>query len=147
MRMLNVCVCVATLTTLSSVARAEGAGCRRVRAEIDLSQGTIRGNVGLNGGAVFTRDSPGTAPPTAQAGTSVFSGLLVISTAEGTLTMRETGVFSSRTGNPDGAVLASWSDTPVGTGAFEGVTGDLFFAGRTRDGALLVKVSGQLCRP
>lgn len=146
MRIASVCLCLG-MFTLSSLARAEGANCRRIRAQIDLSQGTIRGNFGLNGSAVFTSDSPGTAPPTAQAGTSVFSGLLAISTDEGTLSMRETGVFSSRTGNPDGAVLASWSDSPTGTGVFEGVTGDLFFAGRTRDGVLLVEISGKLCRP
>jgi hypothetical protein len=131
--------------TLSSLARAEGAHCRRIHAE--QSQGIISGNFGLNGTSVFTGDAPGTAPPTAQPGTSVFSGLLAITTDEGTLTMHETGVFSSRTGNPDGAVLVSWSDSPTGTGVFEGVTGDLFFTGRTRDGVLVIKVSGKLCRP
>jgi hypothetical protein len=56
-------------------------------------------------------------------------------------------MFSSRTGNPDGAVLSSWGDSPIGTGGFEGVSGDLFFAGRSVDDVLLVQVLGTLCRP
>ncbi|HTV24992.1 MAG TPA: hypothetical protein VMG12_40140 [Polyangiaceae bacterium] len=127
--------------------QAEGGRCRNIRAEIDLSQGTIAGNFGLNGGVVFTGDGTGTPPPTAPATSSVFSGLLEITTVRGSLTFRETGMFSSRTGNPDGAVLTSWGDSPVGTGVFEGVTGDLFFAGRNVDGVLLVQVLGRLCRP
>jgi hypothetical protein len=121
--------------------------CRSVRAEIDLSRGTISGNLQLNGTVAFSSDGSGTPPPTAPATSSVFSGPLVITTARGTLTLRETGMFSSRTGNPDGGVLVSWGDTPIGTGVFEGVTGDLFFAGRNVDGVFLVKVQGSLCRP
>jgi hypothetical protein len=77
----------------------------------------------------------------------VFSGLLAITTAGGTLSVRETGMFSSRTSNPDGAVLASWGDSASGSGVFEGVTGDLFFAGQVVAGVLLVRVTGELCRP
>jgi hypothetical protein len=121
--------------------------CRNVRAEIDLSRGTISGNLQLNGTVAFSNDGPGTPPPSAPATSSVFSGPLVITTARGTLTLRETGMFSSRTGNPDGAVLVSWGDSPDGSGAFEGVTGDLFFTGRNVAGAFLVQVRGALCRP
>jgi hypothetical protein len=121
--------------------------CRRIRAQINLTNGTIAGNFGLNGSALFTRDGQGTAPPTAPAGSSVFSGLLAITTARGTLSLRETGMFSSRTNNPDGAVIASWGDSPSGTGVFEGVTGDVFFAGQVVDGVLLVQMTGELCRP
>jgi hypothetical protein len=128
-------------------ARADHDGCKNIRAQIDLSTGTIVGNFRLNGTVVFTADGSGTAPATAPAGSSVFSGPLVITTAHGTLTIRETGMFSSRTGNPDGPVLVSWGDGPSGTGFFEGVTGDLFFIGRRVDGVLLVKVTGTLCRP
>ena len=138
---------LAALAIAPGVARAEGEHCRNIRAEIDLSTGAISGNFGLNGDVVFTSDGTGTPPPTAPATSSVFSGLLAISTARGSLTFRETGMFSSRTGNPDGAVLASWGDSPAGTGVFEGVTGDLFFGGRIVDGVMLVKVSGRLCRP
>jgi len=141
-------LCLAAgLFTLASMARAEGGSCRRVRAEINLSDGTIAGNFGLNGTAAFTRDGQGTPAPTAPATSSVFSGLLAITTARGTLTVRETGMFSSRADNPAGAVLVSWGDSPIGTGAFQEVTGDLFFAGRSVDGVLLVQVSGTLCRP
>ena len=135
------------MLVLVGTTRAEEGTCRRIRAEINLSDGTIAGNFGLNGTAVFVSDGQGTAPPTAPAGSSVFSGLFTISTERGALTLRETGMFSSRTDNPDGAVLASWGDSPTGTGEFEGVTGDLFFAGRVVEGLFLVQVSGRLCRP
>lgn len=126
---------------------AEAAGqCRPVRAEIDLSTGTISGNLHLNGTVAFSSDGSGTPPLTAPATSSVFSGPLVITTARGTLTVRETGMFSSRTGNPDGAVLVSWGDSANGTGVFEGLTGDLFFTGQNVDGVFLVKVQGALCR-
>jgi hypothetical protein len=131
----------------AGTAGADEGHCRRIRAEINLTEGTIAGNFGLNGTAVFVSDGQGTPPPTAPAGSSVFSGIFTVSTDRGVLSLRETGMFSSRTGNPDGAVLASWGDSPSGTGVFEGVTGDLFFAGRVVEGAFLVQVSGRLCRP
>jgi len=139
--------CGALVLAWAGTAHAEEAGCRRIRAEINLTDGTIAGNFGLNGTVAFASDGQGTPPPTAPAGSSVFSGLLTISTRRGELTLRETGMFSSRTDNPDGAVLTSWADSPSGTGAFEGVTGDLFFAGRVVEAAFLVQVSGTLCRP
>jgi hypothetical protein len=99
--------CGALVLAWAGTAGAEEANCRRIRAEINLTDGTIAGNFGLNGSVVFVSDGQGTAPPTAPAGSSVFSGLLTISTARGALTLRETGMFSSRVDNPDGAVLAS----------------------------------------
>jgi hypothetical protein len=138
---------LAWAATGMGTARAEAGDCGRIRAEINLTEGTIAGNFGLNGTVAFVSDGQGTAPPTAPAGSSVFSGLLTISTGRGALSLRETGMFSSRADNPDGAVLASWGDSPSGTGAFEGTTGDLFFAGRVVEGSFLVQVSGRLCRP
>jgi hypothetical protein len=77
----------------------------------------------------------------------VFSGILTIATDQGVLTLRETGMVSSRTGNPRGPVLASWGETLGGTGRFDGVSGDLFFAGIRPPGQLfLVAVSGTLCQ-
>ena len=135
-------------TTLTAMTPARADGCRRIRATIDLGQGTISGNFGLDGTVVFTQDSPGTPPPTAPAGSSVFSGILDITTEKGTLRLRETGMFSSRRGNPDGPVLSSWGDSLQGSGSYEGVTGDLFFVGRRNTaGLFLVKVRGKLCRP
>jgi hypothetical protein len=128
-------------------ARADDDHCKNIHAQIDLSTGTIVGNFRLNGTVAFAADSNGTAPTTAPANSSVFSGPLVITTPHGTLTVRETGMFSSRVGNPDGSVLVSWGDSASGTNFFAGVTGDLFFVGRRVDGVLLVKVTGTLCRP
>lgn len=122
-------------------------GCRRIRAEIDLTHATIEGNFGLDGTVAFAADSNGTVPSTAPPGSSVFSGILTITTARGNLVLRETGMFSSRTGNPGGSVLASWGDALSGTGRFTGTTGDLFFSGRRVGAIFLVDVSGQLCRP
>jgi len=51
--------------------------------------------------------------------------ILAITTARhGTLMLRETGMFSSRTGNPRGPVLSSWGDFLSGTERYEGMTGD-----------------------
>jgi hypothetical protein len=132
---------------LLSAAPARAQQCKTVRAEIDLTHGTISGNLGLNGTVVFTSDGTGTAPATAPAGSSVFSGILEITSNRGTLRLRETGMFSSRTGNPAGPVLSSWGDSLSGTGFYQGATGDLFFNGRRVDDILLVEVTGEICRP
>ncbi len=140
---LIVCLSVATLAHVGA-ARADD--CRRIRAEIDLTNGTIEGNFGLDGTVAFVEDSAGTPPATAPAGSSVFSGILTITTSRGEIQMRETGMFSARTGNPDGFVLASWGDAPSGTGRYGNVAGgDLFFAGRIVGDLFLVDVTGQLC--
>jgi hypothetical protein len=136
-----------SLSTLAAMTPARADGCRRIHATIDLGEGTIRGSFGLDGTVAFTQDSPGTPPPTAPAGSTVFSGMLDITTERGTLRLRETGMFSSRRGNPDGPVLSSWGDSLEGTGFYEGVTGDLFFRGRRNAaGLFLVKVTGKLCQ-
>jgi hypothetical protein len=141
---LMLCLSMATLAH-ARAARAEE--CKRVRAEINLSTGTIEGNLGLDGTVAFVEDSSGEPPATAPAGSSVFSGILTITTDRGVLSMRETGMFSGRTGNPAGPVLSSWGDSPSGTGRYaDVVAGDLFFAGRQVGDQFLVDVSGELCR-
>jgi hypothetical protein len=124
---------------------AQADRCRKIRAEIDLSAGTIDGNFGLNGTVVFVADSSGTPPATAPAGSSVFSGILTITTDRGVLEMRETGMFSNRTGNPGGPVLSSWGEVLSGTGRYQDVIGDVSFFGHIIDGAFLVDVTGELC--
>jgi hypothetical protein len=130
-----------------SATSAEAGPCKTIRAEIDLTNGTIAGNFGLSGTVVFTSDGAGTPAPTSPPGSTVFSGILEITTSRGVLRMRETGMFSSRTGNPAGPVLASWGDGMSGTGFYQGVSGDLFFNGRREGDILLVEVTGQICRP
>jgi hypothetical protein len=136
---------LAAALTLAGAARADE--CGRVRAKINLATGTIGGNQGLKGAVAFAQDGAGVAPPTAPADASVFSGTLTITTPRGALEVRETGMFSSRAGNPAGPVLVSWGDVLGGTGDYARATGDLTFAGRLVDGALIVDVSGELCRP
>jgi len=138
-----VSLCVATLAHVGA-ARADD--CKRIRAEINLTDGTIQGNFGLDGTVAFVEDSAGEPPVTAPTGSSVFSGILTITTSRGEIAMRETGMFSARTGNPDGFVLASWGDAPGGTGRYSKIVrGDLFFSGRIAGGAFLVDVRGELC--
>jgi len=132
---------------LLSALPASAENCKTIRAEIDLTNGTISGNFGLKGTVVFTADSSGTPPATAPAGSSVFSGILEITTQRGVLRMRETGMFSSRTGNPAGPVMSSWGDGMSGTGFYQGASGDVFFNGRRVDGLFLVEVTGEICRP
>jgi hypothetical protein len=150
--MMNLCHRIALTVALSagallSASSARAESCKAIRAEIDLTNGTISGNFGLKGTVVFTADSSGTPPATAPAGSSVFSGILEITTPRGVLRMRETGMFSSRTGNPAGPVMASWGDAMSGTGAYQGASGDVFFNGRRVDAVFLVEVTGEICRP
>jgi len=135
-----------SVATLAHVGAARAGECKRIRAEINLDDGTIQGNFGLDGTVVFVEDGAGEAPDTAPPGSSVFSGILTITTSRGTITMRETGMFSARTGNPAGFVLTSWGDGASGTGRYSSVVGgDLFFSGRIIDDAFLVDVTGELC--
>lgn len=120
--------------------------CHPVRGEINLADLTITGNFGLVGTVAFVADSVGTPPATAPATASVFSGLLTITTDSGVIELRETGMFSSRTGNPEGPVLSSWGDFLSGTGRYADLThGELFFFGSRVDGVLLLDVAGELC--
>jgi hypothetical protein len=134
------------LLTSALAAPALAGECHAVHAEIDLGAGTIAGNFGLVGTVAFASDGTGTAPPTAPPAASVFSGILTITTARGDLVLRETGMFSSRSGSPRGAVLASWGDFESGTGRYAGITGgDLFFVGTNAGGSLQLDVTGELC--
>jgi hypothetical protein len=138
-------ICLAA-GALGSARTAHADDCRRIRAEINLTTGTIDGNFGLDGTVAFVADPRGTPPATAPAVSNVFSGILTITTERGVLQMRETGMLSSRTGNPAGTILASWGDGPSGTGCYADVVGgDLFFNGRIIEGQFLVDVRGELC--
>jgi len=126
---------------------AHADGCHQVHAEINLGDLTIDGNFGLDGTVAFVADSSGTPPATAPAGSSVFSGILTITTRRGVLELRETGMFSSRSDTSAGPVLSSWGDFLSGTGRYADVTGgELFFFGRNVGGVLIVDVEGELCR-
>ena len=144
---LGIVLTAALSAVLLSVTPARAESCKTIHAEIDLTHGTISGNFGLNGTVAFTSDGTGSAPPTAPPGSSVFSGILDITTKRGVLSMRETGMFSSRTGNAAGPVMASWGDGMSGTGFYQGASGTVYFNGRRVDDVFLVEVTGEICRP
>lgn len=72
------------------------------------------------------------------------TGLLVYTTEDGTLTVRETGV-SKLTGNPSNGILTSLQEIVSGTGKFEGATGVLYNAAKDVNGVFYSTITGTLC--
>ncbi|MEP6621920.1 MAG: hypothetical protein ABJE47_21535 [bacterium] len=111
--------------------------------------GTIDGNQGLNGTTHFVADgitpSPATAPD--GAATIAYSGVILITTSHGTLSVRDTGMFDTATGTPNGGMFVSFDRIDGGTGRFAGATGTLLIGGRTIDGQLVADVTGEVCEP
>jgi len=105
--------------------------------------GTVEGNRGLNGTTYFVLDGVGTAPVSAP-GFNVTSGLLVYTTDEGTLTVRETGV-GKLSGNPSNGVLTSIQEIVSGTGRFAGATGTLYNTAVDINGVFYSDITGTLC--
>lgn len=105
--------------------------------------GTVEGNRGLNGTTYFVLDGVGTAPVSAP-GFNVTSGLLVYTTNEGTLTVRETGV-GKLSGNPSNGVLTSIQEIVSGTGRFAGATGTLYNTAVDINGVFYSDITGTLC--
>jgi hypothetical protein len=110
--------------------------------------GTIDGNQGLDGTTRFVADgitpSPSTAPD--GAATIAYSGVIHITTSNGTLNVRDTGVFDTAVGTPAAGLFASFDRIDGGTGRFAEATGTLLISGRTIDGKLVANVSGELCQ-
>jgi len=145
------------VSACSGMASAHDKNCRPVNALIvDTSApvncpspyrfcaaGTVEGNRGLNGTTYFVLDGVGTAPVSAP-GFNVTSGLLVYTTEQGTLTVRETGV-GKLTGNPSNGVLTSIQEIVSGTGKFEGATGVLYNTATDVNGVFYSDITGTLC--
>ena len=146
-------------TATASYADEDKPFCRDIRAELHelktndnctsplafCSAGTIDGNFGLDGTTFFSVDGAAATPPEAP-GTSSYTGIYTITTAHGTLTLRETGISYPRSGNPEGGVLASIAEVQSGTGRYATTTGILFFHGHNGRGLPSnVAVSGTLC--
>jgi hypothetical protein len=110
------------------------------------ASGTIRGNRGLNGTTFFSVESSAAGPSTSPGGVS-YSGIFDITTPDGTLKLRETGVSYGRAGNLAGGIFASFAEILEGTGRYGGATGDVWFSGRIIEGTFLVKMRGELCVP
>jgi hypothetical protein len=108
------------------------------------TKGTIDGNHGLDGTTFFSVDGGAATPPTSP-GTRSYSGVFTITTDQGELILRETGVTYPRPGNPEGGVLSSIIEVTSGTGRYEGASGIMFFHGRSLNGTFDVKLVGTLC--
>jgi hypothetical protein len=108
------------------------------------TEGTIDGNHGLSGTTFFSVDG-GAATPPASPGTRSYTGVFTITTDQGKLILRETGVTYPRAGNPEGGVLSSIIEVTSGTGRYEGATGIMFFHGRSLNGIFDVQLQGTLC--
>jgi hypothetical protein len=105
--------------------------------------GTVEGDRGLNGTTYFVLDGVATDPTTA-AGFSANSGVLVYTTHEGTLTVRETGI-TKFAGNPSNGYGSGIEEVLRGTGRFEGATGVFHISQKDVNGRFYTDVSGSLC--
>ena len=162
----NFLIGLAALTLLESGATAANnpdPKCKKVKAEIVATPlvdgctsafglcttGTIDGNQGLNGSTRFVADGVTPAPSTAPdaAATVAYSGIIHITTRDGTMDVRDSGMFDTATGTPAGGLFASFDRIDGGTGRFAGATGTLLIGGKTIDGQLVADVSGEVCTP
>lgn len=143
---------------------AKATECKQIHAQIISSQtttgcsspiglctaGNIDGNQGLSGSTFFTGDSAAPGPSTAPnaAATISYSGVLEITTNQGTLTTRDSGIFDTSTGTPTGGFFSSFDTVIDGSGTYQGATGDFFIGGKTIDGQFVTSViTGELCLP
>jgi hypothetical protein len=109
------------------------------------TEGTIDGNHGLSGTTFFSLDGGAATPPASSPGTRSYTGVFTVTTDQGELILRETGVTYPRPGNPEGGVLSSIIEVTSGTGRYEGATGIMFFHGRSLNGIYDVQLQGTLC--
>jgi hypothetical protein len=103
--------------------------------------GVIEGDHLLSGTTSFIADAlaPAAGLLTEVPTTLSYSGLLTITTSEGTLTTRDTGIFDTAAG-----LFASRDIIVSGTGIFAGATGHLFFAG-TGTTTFDAPITGEVC--
>jgi hypothetical protein len=101
--------------------------------------GEFKGNGLLNGPITFTGDSLGPASPAEAPTTLVYSGVLTIYAKQGTLTLRDTGIFDTANG-----LVAARDIVLGGTGIFEGATGYIFFNG-VGTNSFVHQASGEIC--
>jgi hypothetical protein len=136
----------------------DAGGCKKIHATIADSPttdgctspfhfcaaGVVDGDHGLNGTTFFSLDGFVAKANTVPYGTT--SGILVYTTDQGTLTVRETGI-----GNMGADALgghgASLEDIQSGTGRFAGATGTLFLASTAANGTYTAHVTGEICFP
>lgn len=123
---------------LSEVSATEG--CNPGLASCFL--GEVDGNHGLRGTTHFAADSARAGPATSPTFIS-YSGPFEYRTANGNLTMRETGVTTS---GSEGVVTA-YQQIVGATGQYEGATGYFFVSGHKTGGMITTFVEGEICYP
>jgi hypothetical protein len=104
--------------------------------------GVFEGDHLLRGSTSFVADglAPAAGLPGSEAPTTLsYSGLLTITTRQGTLTTRDTGIFDTAAG-----IFASRDIVVGGTGIFAGATGHVFFHG-TGTTTFDSVASGEIC--
>jgi hypothetical protein len=151
------------LLCFSSGGAAFAADCKQFEAEIiatpstagctsplgQCNSGTIDGNRRLQGTTHFTTESVALGPATAPnpAATVSYSGTLVIITAQGTLTAKDTGVLDASVGTPTSGLFSSFDVITGGTGRFAGASGAFQIHGQTVNGKFVSALEGKICLP
>lgn len=160
----SICLLTSFLLATTIPVEAKAKDCKQVSAQIISSltktgctspvglctAGTIDGNRGLDGSTFFTVDSTAPGPSTAAnaAATISYSGVLKVTTEQGTVTFRDSGLLDGSTGTAPGGFFSSFDIVIDGTGKFQGATGDLFIGGKTIAGHFVTTViTGELCLP
>ncbi len=118
-------------------------GCKPEHATCFL--GEVVGNHGLLGTTYFKSDA-GAAGPSTSPGFISYSGVFEYITPQGTIVTRETGVVNQTTGQADSGAVTAYQSITSATGELEGTTGHFFVSGFSRDGRVVTKVTGQVCK-
>lgn len=105
--------------------------------------GVVEGNHGLNGTTYFRMDGAVRGPATAP-GSIATSGVLVYTAADGTLTVRESGL-SGLMESPAEGFFTAFQEVLEGTGEYAGATGHLWVAGHRTGSLFEARVTGVLC--
>jgi len=151
------CLLVISLAVVTIAIPVRASNCKNIQALIVDSSapqgctspfgfcaaGTVQGNHQMNGTTYFVLDGVSSSPATAP-GWGVTSGLLVYTTKDGTLSVRETG-SGKLTGHPSNGYLTSIEEVISGTGRFTGATGFLYNNATDVNSVFYSKISGQLC--
>lgn len=133
--------------------------CKAVQAEMTESRATIGckpehsscflgevdGNNGLRGTTYFKGEAS-VAAPSESPGFIAYSGVFEYVTQRGTLVARETGVVNQTKDTADSGAITAYQSITGASGELEGATGHFFVNGFSRDGRIVTKVTGRLCR-
>lgn len=101
--------------------------------------GTVQANHGLNGTTYFRMDGAVRGPATAP-GSLATSGILVYTTDQGTLTVRESGLSGF-----SGGFFTAFQEVLEGTDDYLGATGHLWVLGRNLGTHFEADIEGELC--